>query len=311
MSESKKDISEMMKDFESIKDRIVAKVISGEEHPEILADRPHTDMGDLAAVYYVHIDNADNLEGVKDMSDGISAGIVITNEIAEDLGVTEADLREAALVNMPSINQPSIDTLSNVIMGMTVPDIMASEDMTREEAEAAFRESDPLDDPQIYVISNESRVNGAAVIIDPEVSRQVSERCGGDFYLLPSSVHELLAVAKDGTMDHQMLESMVQDINMTEVSPEDKLSDHVYEYDAMEQKLSRADLSGTEKVDMLAVFRGEGKEKEAELGSLNAGKAEKSTRPSLKDKLTANREKAAVINAGHEAPGRKLATEIA
>ena len=66
-----------------------------------------------------------------------------------------------------------------------------------------------------------------------------AERIGGDFFLLPSSVHECILVPKNG-FDEKELQNMVMTVNQSQVSPEDRLSDNVYSYDANEHKLSLA-----------------------------------------------------------------------
>ena len=60
----------------------------------------------------------------------------------------------------------------------------------------------------------------------------------GSFYVLPSSIHEvLLAPANSDDPDDltgtvKNLKDIVQTVNRTEVAPEEKLSDSVYYYDA-------------------------------------------------------------------------------
>ena len=63
---------------------------------------------------------------------------------------------------------------------------------------------------------------------------------GGDFYILPSSTHEVLIVPKDEMVDLKELEKMVQSVNQEMVAAEEFLSDHVYEYDAQSHELSIA-----------------------------------------------------------------------
>ena len=42
-------------------------------------------------------------------------------------------------------------------------------------------------------------------------------------------------------MEFKELEQMVQEVNQTQVAPGERLSDHVYEYDAKEHELFRSD----------------------------------------------------------------------
>ena len=51
------------------------------------------------------------------------------------------------------------------------------------------------------------------------------------FYILPSSVHELLVIPKSLEISPRELGKMVRAISRSEVAKEDQLSDRVYEYD--------------------------------------------------------------------------------
>ena len=55
-------------------------------------------------------------------------------------------------------------------------------------------------------------------------------RLGSDLYILPSTIHELLAVPSD-IGDPQELRMMVAAVNENDVPKEELLSDNVYYYD--------------------------------------------------------------------------------
>ena len=60
--------------------------------------------------------------------------------------------------------------------------------------------------------------------------KSVVKRVGEKFYVLPSSVHELLVVPSNIGMDVGQLKEMVTSINASEVALEERLSDNVYRY---------------------------------------------------------------------------------
>ena len=79
------------------------------------------------------------------------------------------------------------------------------------------------------VISNTEHADGAVAVLYPEVDAQLRERFGGDYYVLPSSVHEVLAVPREPER-LQALEEMVRSVNLSgAMRHEDYLSDHVFE----------------------------------------------------------------------------------
>lgn len=86
--------------------------------------------------------------------------------------------------------------------------------------------------PPMYVATNEDKVQGAAVMFYPDFMDQAAKELGGDVFVLPSSVHEVLILPDDGSMSVDELRDMVTTINATEVSAQDRLADSVYHYDA-------------------------------------------------------------------------------
>lgn len=96
----------------------------------------------------------------------------------------------------------------------------------------------PVDEgPQIDVATVQSKVNGAAVMAYPDFLKEAAERVGSNFYILPSSIHDVLLMPGKDSPGLAALENMVRQINRTEVAPEDRLSDKVYHYDAKERML--------------------------------------------------------------------------
>ena len=97
----------------------------------------------------------------------------------------------------------------------------------------------------MWVVSNESRVDGAVAIASQETLKAAHEKLGEDFYVLPSSRHEILLVPQSVVSDVEDLKKMVKEVNATEVSKIDKLSDNVYHFNG--KHLSIAD-GQTEKI---------------------------------------------------------------
>ena len=59
-----------------------------------------------------------------------------------------------------------------------------------------------------------------------------------DYYVLPSSVHEVLIVPAEYVRNRQMLDEMVREVNQVCVEEEEILSDHAYYYDRSEDLLT-------------------------------------------------------------------------
>lgn len=89
----------------------------------------------------------------------------------------------------------------------------------------------------MYVVTNQTRNLGAAVMLYPDTWEKVAALIGEDFYILPSSIHELIVVPESIGMNRLQLENMVEEINHTEVEQEEILSNTVYRYIRKEKRV--------------------------------------------------------------------------
>ena len=147
----------------------------------------------------------------------------------------------------------------------------------------------------MYVLSNADKLNGAAALLDAKTMEDISEKLGGDFVVLPSSIHETIVLPLNEDMDRHTLEAMVQDVNATQVAPEERLSDHVYAYDAKEHELFRAD-----KAEERAAAKEAEASKETAVEKTSAKEEKKQERPSLKERLDQKKDIVAKNEANRE-----------
>jgi len=175
---------------------------------------------DLAIVYKVLVNKDETGTGT----------IPVTNSHMEYWGLTEEQLYETAIKNSNMFEPPFIDDMDRVAAEM-----LRERGMTEEEIEEFQADVHP----KMYIISNASKVNGASAIVYSDALQQVAEMMGSDLYILPSSIHEVLAVSVEDR-ELEDLEEMVRSVNQTDVSPEEVLSDNVYKYDSESRTLSLA-----------------------------------------------------------------------
>ena len=261
-------------DYEQMKEKLVMEVVSTESNKEMLANIPHKEMEDMSIVYRFEMESDENGR----------ATILATNQMLETMGITAEQLHADAVENAPRIKPMEIKGMSEVLsemMGMS-PEEMAMMGMAQ----------DPADE-KIFVATVPDKVHGAGVLAYQDFMDKAAERAGGDFYILPSSIHELLIVPDTGEMSLKDLENMVHDVNATQVAPEDKLTDSVYHYDAKnkifelgEKFVARQAERESEKAE----------ERDSVLGDLKAKKEEVAKQPK-KDAV----DKAANRNKGGEA----------
>ena len=83
----------------------------------------------------------------------------------------------------------------------------------------------------LLVLTTQSMVHGAAAIFIPDVMEQISKKMPEGFFILPSSIHEVMVLPKTLGASTESLDEMVSSINEMQVDPEDQLSDFAHVYD--------------------------------------------------------------------------------
>ena len=83
----------------------------------------------------------------------------------------------------------------------------------------------------LLVLTTQSMVHGAAAVFIPNVMEQISKKMPEGFFILPSSIHEVMVLPKTLGASIEALDDMVSSINEMQVDPEDQLSDFAHVYD--------------------------------------------------------------------------------
>lgn len=206
---------ESLSDYEQMKSKLSMEVVSAEKNAELLESVPHERMEDMAVVYRFVLDQTDSGNGT----------ILVTNQLLEQYGITKEQLRADAMENAPAIRPSEIRGMSEVMSEL---------------APGMIPEVAP-EDEQMFVATVPDKIHGAGVIAYPNFMEDAAQKMGGDFFVLPSSIHEVLLVRDNGQMTAKELENMVKEVNATQVEPADQLTDHVYHYDSQNHLFELAD----------------------------------------------------------------------
>ena len=200
--------------YENVKDSLTVQLIPTKMNEEMLQTIPHKEMEDMSIVYRILVDS--NQNG--------NATVLITNDILKNYGISAEQLHQDAMESAQRIAPAQIKNMSEVLAEMSGMD-----------PEMFGGMQSPM-----YVASTPNMTNGAGVISYPDFMEQAREKLGADFYVLPSSVHEVILLRDDGTMSDRELSQMVRDVNANEVAPEDRLSDQAFHYDSEEKVFETA-----------------------------------------------------------------------
>lgn len=206
----------ILKHFDTIKDKIVYKVVNYRSNEKLLEQVPHKRILDLAVVFYCLLDN----------EYGRSATALIYNNNLKNWNVTIDDVYKAALKNTPDLLHSKISSMAALFekCGVNV-----------DGEEVDLKDYVPSD---MYVLTNESKLNGAACILYENVLYDFAQKLGADLYILPSSVHEVILLPKLSMFEKDELVNMVNEVNTEGVAADEVLSDHVYEYNRTERLIT-------------------------------------------------------------------------
>lgn len=155
------------------------------------------------------------------------ASVRVTKELMRQYNISPEVLFSQAYQNTVEQHPLEIKTMHEVMQ-----EIMGAE-------MEQFLGEIPADEPQMYVVSNTQRMNGATVLMYPDALKKIAERVGGEYYLLPSSTHEILAIPKNQAPTPNELRQMVREINRDQVEPTERLSNEVFLYEAKENQLHK------------------------------------------------------------------------
>ena len=218
---------------ESAMENLYCAVVNTADNEEMLKNVPHEKLEDLSVVARFRV--------------GEDGSFLVTNDICKTLQMTSEEVMEAAHANT---DRQEYKCQS---MGEVMRDLMLKDGMPEEYADELIQmqgEQCPM-----WVLSNESRVDGAVAIASQETLKAAHEKLGEDYYVLPSSRHEVILVPQSMVSDVEDLKTMVHEVNATEVSKVDKLSDSVYRFngrhltiaDAPSEKISETLTEGLSK----------------------------------------------------------------
>ena len=125
-------------------------------------------------------------------------------------------------------------------------EMFISDGMPAELAEMMIGEIPP--EQTMWVVSNNRGIDGAVSMLYENELHELAGKLENDLYILPSSVHEVIAVPTDLASPEELAE-MVAEVNMQEVSLDERLSNQVYHYDKDLRKLTLATDTPNKRLD--------------------------------------------------------------
>lgn len=201
-------------DYGQAKGMLMCRLVNTALNKQALGMVPSIPFHDLSITFYLNLDSKEKL----------TTGV--TNNLLAEWGIGIDKLFWDALANMQEKSPVEVQSIFAVM-----EDIMgySDDDMARNIKNVGA--------PTFYVLTNKDKCMGAAAILYPGVLESCAETMGGDYYLLPSSIHEFLLAPASGIGPDE-LRTLIRDINQTVVPLNEVLADHAYLYSVEEKKIT-------------------------------------------------------------------------
>lgn len=201
------DITELI-DFEKVRNRICYKIVNFERNKELLEQIPYIKILDLAITFFVSMEISE---------DGISSTL-IRDSFLDAWNTNVDEIWKIAQENTPRLFAPDTMNMNQALCKL-------------------FCKDQILDDSiEMYVVTNRERINGASAILYNGLLKQLALKLNMDFYIIPSSIHEVILLPYEEG-ERQKLEEIVEQVNDKEVSDEEILSYRVYHYSREQDKI--------------------------------------------------------------------------
>jgi len=193
VKETSKDF-DWVNNWEEVKDKIRFKLVHKRNTVPVSTSARARGFSDLIMVPYIRIGINNN-----------TGSTVVTEAMMNSWGVTKRKIMDTAIGNTSC----RVRKLSEVLGEMT------------------GQPEDFFPSPFI-VVTTEDQVYGAAAII--KAREELSTMFPDGYYVIPSSVHEVLILPKDIDMSTDEINALIDEVNTTQLNSMDVLSNRVYEF---------------------------------------------------------------------------------
>lgn len=221
------NVAEDIKDYESVKNALRIALYDPEKNKEKLAQSISDRTVGRFNVGYILVFPVDDQVG----------SIKVTKSMLEAWGVSEEQLFADALANDREKEAlfTSLSAMMAGFMGGPVQNLFKMEqDEAVREAKQATGSGIPL-----FILTIRDGFYASSLMADEDLLRKISEILQEDYFILPSSIHEVL-IAPRSVSDAEYLKETVKVVNTEQVAEVEQLSDNIHLYCYKEHILTAA-----------------------------------------------------------------------
>ena len=208
--------------YEAVKKRLGVKLLNRSLNSSYIEKKVYVEYMDLIIVFFLEYE---------DMS--IGRGIIgVTPDMLSMWDIDTETLLRDATENMNKNYPVEFTSLVDLLIREYKYRFEDENNIQREDIKDIVEQLTSLStyDRQLYVLTNESHNLGASTILYPDTLSKVGSALNTDFYLIPSSIHEIIIIPDNGNVNEEVMNNMIRTVNSEHLSPEEVLSDHLYRY---------------------------------------------------------------------------------
>ena len=221
-----------MADWERMKDNVRLVLLNQSRNANRLASAPVFPVLDLVIACGLFITT----------QDGHGGQILIEESHLPMWQIDEGELFATAMENMQKTEAVTIRPMWHILHKLVRKKMETETGPDRDDMAETLEQSEKEEDLQphpLYVLSNDNQYMGASGILCPGVLQNFArQRQMGKCYLIPSSIHEFLLLPLEDACEAETLQDMIREVNEVAVLEEEQLSDHLYLYDAENDRIS-------------------------------------------------------------------------
>lgn len=197
---------ESINKYENVKENLTLRLINYQSNIDILQEIPHKKYIDLAIIVVIQIE-----------LDGLNASIKVTEPLLKRWSKTFPEVYIQGLANFYS--EPRyVRKMDEIISEMMDNDVLEGV-------------------PNMLVITNRAKQFGANAMLDITFMDSIASEIDDDLVIIPSSLHEIIILPRCGNDNYEVVNSMINEVNSTQLIAEDILSDHCYIYSRMTREI--------------------------------------------------------------------------
>lgn len=208
-------------EYKEMREKLSIMIVDPKENREWLRDKITEPCGPFTKVYFFRMKMNDVQTGTVYPTKAYCAA----KKVSEDRLKADAEERHsqepATLYEMENLMRAMLGNgiSQNLLESPQINDALKKEEAT------------------MYVLSSKAQYRGASMVTRSELMKQIGDLFAGNFYVIPSSLDEVILIPCRCAIPAEVLASMVREINRTEVPPEMVLSDRVFCYDRMSGRI--------------------------------------------------------------------------